>query len=150
MIRCLIAVLALAVFSPLTAQAQEWTAEQQEIWKFEEACWAAREMEDDCFHEDFLGWGMAELSAPTSKADRRALRRRTLETEDPTFLFLKPLSIKVHGNVAVVLYLATGTNKNKVTGEETRFTQRWTDIVLKEGDTLKWIADHGGPVGNDD
>jgi len=151
MIRTLIAVVALAVFLPLTAQAQEWTAEQQEIWEFEKACWDLEELEAGlaCFHEDFIGWGTGELSVPTSKADRRALRVRALETQDATFLLLKPLDIKVHGNVAVVVYIATGSNKNKATGEETNFTQRWTDIALKEGDTWTWIADHGESLGED-
>ena len=36
--RTVFAALALAVFLPLAAQAQQWTAAQQEVWAFEEAC----------------------------------------------------------------------------------------------------------------
>lgn len=147
--RTVFAALALAVFLPLAAQAQQWTAAQQEVWEFEEACWATQDLEVAmaCFHDDFVGWG-TNSTLPTSKADRRPFFARSFETEDMVFLHLKPLSIKVHGDVAIVLYLATVTTKNKASGKETTVTERWTDICLKEGDGWTWIADHGGAIPN--
>jgi ketosteroid isomerase-like protein len=147
--RTVFAALALAVFLPLAAQAQQWTAAQQEVWEFEEACWATQDLEAAmaCFHDDFLGWGI-DYPVPTSKADRRTRNARRLETEETVFLYLKPLAVKVHGNVAIVLYLATYTTKNKATGEETTVTERWTDVCLKEGRGWTWIADHGGVISN--
>jgi ketosteroid isomerase-like protein len=148
--RTLFAALALAVFLPLAAQAQQWTAAQQEVWEFEEACtanWATQDLEAmmACFHDDYLGWGRG-YPVPWSKADRRAFGARWFETEEVVFLHLKPLAIRVHGNVAIVHYLVTYTRKNKATGEETTATARWTDICLKEGDRWTWIADHGGVI----
>jgi ketosteroid isomerase-like protein len=151
--RTVFAALALAVFLPLAAQAQQWTAAQQEVWEFEEACWATWATQDleavmACFHDDFLGWGIGN-PVPASKADKRPFVARSFETEEIVFLFLKPLAINVHGNVAVVLFLATYTTKNKATGEETTVTQRWTDICLKDGDEWTWIADHGAVISQD-
>ena len=148
MIRTFLAVLVLALFLPITTQAGDWTAEEKEIWEFEKACWESKDLEvtQACFHKDYAGWAAGELSTPINKADRKILDRRGLETTDLTFIFLKPLDIQLHGNVAVVLYIATGTNKDKATGKETNFTQRWTDIVLKEGGKWSWIADHGTPL----
>jgi hypothetical protein len=74
---------------------------------------------------------------------------RGFETEDLVFLYLKPLEIRMHGNVAVILYIATDTRKNKATGEETSSTAQWTDIAVKQGGKWKWIADHGTPVDDD-
>ena len=45
MTRTVVAVLAIAVFLPLAAQAGQWTAEQQEVWEFEKACWEANDLE---------------------------------------------------------------------------------------------------------
>jgi ketosteroid isomerase-like protein len=148
--RTVFAAVALAVFLPLAAQAQQWTAAQQEVWEFEEACWATQDLEVAmaCFHDDFLGWGIPAYPVPTSKADRRPFFARDFETEETVFLYLKPLAIKMHGNVAIVLYLVTYTTKNKATGEETTATRRWTDICLKEGGRWTWIADHGGVIPN--
>lgn len=145
--RTLVAVLALGVFLPLTAQAQQWTAEQQEVWEFEEACWASQDLESNmaCFHDDFFGWG-TDSPLPTSKADRRPFFARRFETQESVFLYLKPLAIHVHGDVAIVVYFAVNTLKNKASGEETTYVDRWTDICLKEGSRWMWIADHGSPV----
>jgi ketosteroid isomerase-like protein len=148
--RTVFAALALAVFLPLAAQAQQWTATQQEVWEFEEACWATEDSEAlmACFHDDYVGWAIGS-SVPLSKEDRRPFAARSYETEDFVFLYLKPLAIKVHGNVAIVLYLATYTTKNKATGKETTVTQRWTDVCLKEGDGWTYIADHGVVISGD-
>lgn len=151
MTRVGIVVLSVALFLPLAAQAQQWSAEQQEVWEFEKACWEAEDLEVilGCFHQDYVGWADQALSTPLNKADRRVLIGRSYETEDLAWLFLKPLEIKVHGDMAVVLYVATGTNKNKESGEETQFTALWTDVLLKEGGSWAWIADHGSPIEHD-
>ena len=147
--RSLLIALAVVIFMPLTAQAQQWTAAQQEVWEFEETCWATQDLEAlmACFHDDFLGWGVG-YPVPTSKADRRPRFARDLETEDIVYLNLKPLDVRVLDNVAIVLYLATYTSKNKATGKETTVTERWTDICLKEDNRWTWIADDGGLISN--
>ncbi|MHC4709067.1 MAG: Cif family virulence factor [Planctomycetota bacterium] len=93
---------------------RERTAAQQEVWEFEEACWAGQDLEAllPCFHDDYFGWSIGS-PVPLSKEDRRPFFARSFETEETVFLHLKPLAVKVHGNVAIVLYLATTTTKNK-------------------------------------
>ena len=152
MIRVGILVLAIALFLPVTAQAQNWSAEQQEVWEFEKACLEAEDLETlmPCFHHDYVGWAsLRPFSAPMNKADRQVLVGRSFETEDLVFLYVKPLEIRIHANVAVILYIATGTGKNKATGEETSSTAQWTDIAVKQDGKWKWIADHGTPVDDD-
>ncbi len=135
---------------PATALAQQWSAAQQEVWAFEKACWEARELEVNmaCFHEDFMGWGTANaLQQPTSKADRRATFARSLATEDIVFLQLQPVSIRVYGNTAIALYVATTTIRNKATNEEKTITERWTDVLMRDASNRwRWIADHGAPT----
>ena len=130
------------ILTPVSAQ--EWTAEQEEVWEFEQACWATQELEVimSCFHDDFLGWGL-DNTLPTTKADRRPFFARSLETAEQVFLSLQRVAINVRGNTATVLYLATFTDRNRETDVETTRIERWTDIAVREGGRWSWIADHG-------
>ena len=133
---------ALVIAAPTSAQ--EWTAEQQDVWEFEQACWAAQELEVimNCFHDDFKGWGL-DATVPTTKEDRTPFFARGLETDEQVFLSLQPVHIHVRGNAATALYLVTYTNRNRETGVETTLTERWTDILVREDGRWRWIADHG-------
>jgi len=147
-----ILVVAIALFLPVTAQAQNWSAEQQELWEFEKACWEAEDLETvmACVHDDYVGWGdLQPFSTPKNKADLQVLLGRNFETLDIVFLYLKPLEIRIHGNVAVILYVSTLTVKNKATGEEASFADQWTDIAVKQDGKWKLIADHSTPMGAD-
>jgi ketosteroid isomerase-like protein len=140
-------VFAFVLFLPLTAQAQEWTPEQQELWAWESACWETRDLETimSCFHEDFVGWGIGNPK-PTTKAERRPTFAESFETTESVSLDLQPLEIKIHGNTAVLVYLATTVTRNKETGVETRAVEKWTDVAMREGGRWVWIADHGNVV----
>jgi hypothetical protein len=138
---------AFVLMVPFTAQGQEWTAEQEEVWAWEVACWETQDLESimACFHEDFFGWGGGE-SSPTTKDDRRPIFAQTLETTENVSTDLEPLAIKITGNTAVLIYNATYVERNKATGEETTKVERWTDVAVKDGGQWFWIADHGTTV----
>ena len=142
--RTLIPLLAAMVVLPAVVRAQDWSAEQKAVWDREVSCVQNRTIAgfESCFHEDFVGWG-SNSTVPTTKADRRPFFERSFATEDLVFSNVKPLNITVRGDMAVILYIATFTTKNKTTGEETTTTERWTDIMLRDGGRWAWIADHG-------
>jgi ketosteroid isomerase-like protein len=145
--RNVIAILVLAFFLPLTVQAQQWNAEQQEVWDVVEACFDTQDTEDlmACYHDDFVGWGLGN-GVPVNKADKRAINARVLESSDNVWQHLKPLSIEVRGDVAIVLYVFSFVERNKATGEETTGTVNWTDIMVLVDDRWLWLADHGTRV----
>ncbi len=95
-----------------------------------------------------MGWGAANaLQQPTSKLDRRVSFQRSIATTDMVALHLQPVSIKVYGNTAVVLYVATITTRNKSTDEVRTRTERWTDVLIRDtSNRWRWIADHMGPT----
>ena len=140
-----IVVVALSASAPLPAQ--QWSAEQQEVWQFELGCQESREARLACFHEDYLAWSDEEFTVPVDYSDAVAFANRFHDTSDIVWVHMKPMEISVHGNVAVVLMVGTWTIRNKTTGEETTRTERWTDVCMKENGRWAWIADHGGPVG---
>jgi len=135
---------------PLITSAEDWTNEQQEVLAFEEACLTTRDAEKfmNCFHEDFVGWGQ-NSTVPTSKSDRRKLVADGFESFDAETLLFKPVSVIVKGNMAVISYIQSGKSKNKATDEVNYFTQRWTDVCLKEGGQWTWISDHGVDLSSD-
>jgi len=129
---------------PLTAFAEEWTKEQQEVLAFEQACITSKSADQlkACFHEDFVGWGEGS-TFPTSKQDRAAFIDDQFANNDRESLLFKPLSVIVKGNMAVVTYIDAGKIKNKSTNEVQEYIQRWTDVCLKDGGKWYWISDHG-------
>jgi hypothetical protein len=144
-------VLAFVLFAvlmlPAAATAQQWSAEQQEVWEFELGCQVSKEAFLECFHEDYVAWGNGSLGVPTNRADMLEIGGRRWDENEIVFLHMKPLSIDVRGDMAVVLVIYTVTERNRETGAISTSIERWTDICLKEDGQWYWIADHGSPIG---
>lgn len=139
-----------ALLLPSISAAEEWTKEQQEVLAFEEACLTTKVASElkGCFHKDFVGWGEGS-TVPTSKTDRLKFIDDSFASFDGTQLLFKPLSVIVKGNMAVVTYIDSGKSTNKVTKEVEYWTQRWTDVCLKDGGKWYWISDHGVDISSD-
>lgn len=132
---------------------QEWSAAQQEVWKNVQAYTALVDKGDveafgEYFHEDFSGWAVGSV-LPSNKAERMKLVRHFLPKRKTVLSEIKPVAIKVHGNVAVVHYYYMDVSVGD-DGEEEVTQGRWTDILMKQGDKWIMIADHGGPSSDDD
>jgi hypothetical protein len=129
------------------AAAQEWSAEQQEIWKVEQQQWkmsAARDMSwiDTMVHQNMKFW---ETGAPMPR-DKASLKHwsrfdadngSTLEQE------LFPISATITGNVAVVQYNYMVARENYKKERET-VTGHYTDVLVKEGGRWLFLAWAGG------
>lgn len=148
--RVKIGALVVSLLLPLTAYAENWTKEQQEVLTFEEACLTTNDASvlKDCFHKDFVGWGMGS-TVPTSKIDRLKLIDDQYENFESKSLLFKPLSVIVKGNMAVITYVDSAKITDKRTKEVEYYTGRWTDICLKDGGKWYWISDHGVNLSSD-
>jgi ketosteroid isomerase-like protein len=129
------------------AHAQQWNAEQQEIWAFEQKQWAMGAAKDlgwiDSMTHDNLSYWSAERRAPQDKASLSRWQKydnaqsTTLEQE------LYPHTIAITGDVAVVQYSYTVAREDAEKKRKT--TQgRYTDVLIKEGGKWKFIAWAGG------
>ena len=150
-VSCLLAVAVLLAAVP--SSAQDWSDAQKEVWKNVEKYWEISAKEDlDGFmsyvHDDFLGWATGQW-VPTNKADRRVGIERTFATTESVFYYLKPVGIRIFGDVAIVHYFYTDTSKD-AKGEEKTVWGHWTDILMKQGDRWVMIGDAGGQVPEDD
>ena len=142
----LVRLLSLLLISlPLNIAANEWTAEQQEVLAFQIQCQSTNDVDEwmECFHDDFNGLGMNLGPMPTNKNDRRKLDSASRTTFAHELILLKPLSIYVNGNLAIVNYVVQQQQTNKKTGEETINISRWMDVLLKDNGKWSWISDHG-------
>jgi ketosteroid isomerase-like protein len=152
--RRVILLVSLAALCTAPLLAQEWSAAQKEVWKNVETYWelaSSKDMEGfiTYFHEDFSGWADGS-PLPDSKDQRAKLIKYSFPKTTTLIQTLKPVAIKVHGNVAIVHYYYSMITKTD-DGEETPEQGRWTDILMKQGNKWAMIGDHGGPAtGGDD
>ncbi len=143
-----IAATVLALYAVVgTASAQEWSPEQQEIWKVEQQQWkmsAAKDQSwiDTMVHQNMRFW---ETGAPMPR-DKASLKHwsrfdadngSTLEQE------LFPISATITGNIAVVQYNYVIARENYKKERET-VTGHYTDVLVKEGSRWLFLAWAGG------
>jgi len=145
---CLVITLCLTLFISVQLSAQEWSDKQKEVWKNVETYWdldAKRDLEGvlGYFHDDYSGW-FNRSALPGNKASTRKWVGHFFETTKILVQEIKPVAIKIHGNMAVVHYYYSRLVKD-VEGKERNRSGRWTDILMKQGDKWVLIADHGGP-----
>jgi len=127
--------------------AQGSTDDQASVWAAIEEVWAAEERQDDGWVEamlsaDFMGWPNSS-PAPRSKASTRMWARFGAEQNKGLAHELYPLSIVVHGDIAVAHYLYTMAAQTK--DKQTITTNgRYTDILVRDGTTWRFLSWHGG------
>jgi len=144
----------LAVFGLLTsatATAQNWNAEQLEVWDFEKQCWQSGldnnlEANRSCFHEDYQGWYSANPTPMPVISEAAA--KRSMEMDRQVAYNMTPHHIMIYGDVAIV-HLTGSITVSQEDGPDKTSWYHWTDIVLKENGRWSWIADHGHPAASD-
>ena len=129
------------------APAQGIDDDQVAVWEAVEAIWAAEERGDDEWVEtmlsaDFMGWPNSS-PAPRSKASTRMWNRFTADQQEGVTHELFPLSIVVHGDVAIVHYLYT--NAVRTREKKTQVSNgRYTDVLVRDDGAWKFLSWHGG------
>ena len=130
-----------------TSNAQEWSAEQKEVWASVEAYWDLSTKGDaeaflSYFHDSFTGW-VNNTDFPHNKADRETFIRYFFPKTSTAIYTITPAAIWVQGNFAFVHYFYTEVEVNQ-DGKEEFNSGRWTDILMKDGDRWVMVGDHGG------
>ena len=126
---------------------QEPSDHAADVWSTVEAVWDADEKGDKrwidrMLTEDFVGWGK-DSPAPRDKSSTKMWDRFDDEQGKSIAHELYPLSIVVHGDVAIVHYLYTNAYEDK-DGEVEISNGRYTDILVLGVDGWRFIAWHGG------
>ena len=135
------------------AMAQEGSAEdravddQAAVWAAVEALWTAEERGDDAWVEemlsaDFMGWPNSS-PAPRSKSSVRMWNKFGQKQTNGITHELYPLSIVVHGEMAIVHYLYTNAVLTKAKKTDVS-SGRYTDVLVRDDGAWKFISWHGG------
>lgn len=129
------------------ATAQGSADDQAAVWAAVEEIWAAEERGDDDWVDtmltgDFMGWP-AVSPAPRSKASTRMWARFEADQNKGLAHELYPLSIVVHGDMAVVHYLYTMAFQTRERQTVTT-NGRYTDVLVRDESGWKFISWHGG------
>jgi hypothetical protein len=127
--------------------AQTWSNDRLEVWAVIQAQWQAAMEKDTTWperllHESFLGWGN-ENPAPRDKASTDKWSRYNDENSTTLMQELSPIGIVVHGNTAVAHYFYSTAIENRK-GERETTHGRYTDVLVRDGDTWRFLAWHGG------
>ena len=89
-----------------------------------------------------MGWP-SQSPAPRSKASTRMWARFNANQAKGLTHELYPLSIVVHGDVAIVHYLYTSAMQNRDKSVEME-NGRYTDVLVRDGGAWKFLSWHGG------
>jgi hypothetical protein len=130
-----------------SAFAQGTADDQADVWTVIEGEWDSQEKGEDKWPEelltdDFTGW-WKNSPAPRSKASTKMWNRVNEMTGSMVAHELYPLSIVVHGDVAVAHYLYRSAFKS-TDGDIEMGNGRYTDILVRTDDGWKFLAWHGG------
>jgi hypothetical protein len=130
-----------------SAFAEQWTAEQQEIWKFEQQQWAMSKAKDlswidTMVHQNMQYW---ENGAPMPRDKASLAHWGKFDAENSTTLEqeLFPISATITGNIAVVQYHYMVASENYKKERKTT-TGHYTDVLIKQDGRWMFIAWAGG------
>jgi hypothetical protein len=129
------------------ASAQNWTAEQQEVWAVEEQQWkmsAAEDLSwvDSMVHPNVSYWDAGQ-PMPQNRASLLRWSRHSAANDNVLEQELLPISIVITGNVAVVNYYYSVARENYKKERET-VSGRYMDVLIKDGGRWKFLAWAGG------
>lgn len=130
--------------------AQQWTAEQQDVWSGVQKYWDVDNAQTflTYFDDSYMGWSTQSM-VPQSKANTAKWIENDMKNNTPVLHTLTPLTIWVKGDFAYVHYSYSQLSKDNKTGKETPSSGIWTDILMKKDGKWVLIGDHGGKTSSD-
>ena len=128
--------------------AQQWTAEQKDVWAGVEKYWAVEASGDaqgfmSYFDDSYEGWSY-QSKVPQSKTNTSKWIDNEIKKNTSEVYTITPLVIWVKGDFAYVHYYYAELDKNKETGKSEPSSGNWTDILMKSNDKWVLIGEHGG------
>lgn len=139
--------LILTFFLLLDVQAQQWSAEQKEVWEGVEKYWAVSMSDNpldflNYFDDSYYGWDN-ESDVPNTKADVQKFLKYWTSKGKVVLYTITPARIWVNGDFAYVHYYYTQITEG-ADGKPNTESGRWTDILMKKDNKWVMVGDHGG------
>lgn len=132
--------------------AQQWSAEQQDVWNGVQAYWEAGMSSDPTtmlayWDDSYYGWSY-EQGAPGTKDDVTKYFNYWLKKGKVQFYTITPARIWVNGDFAYVHYYYSQVIE-RADGTPMTERGRWTDILMKKDGKWLLVGDHGGEIDDD-
>lgn len=152
-----ILVVAIALFLPVTAQAQHWTSEEQAVLDTIKVCWdawqeATQQKNFDLWMSkcqpapDYSMW-WTDFGAPVgAEADRRNFD--FISGLNERWISYQPVAIRIHGDVAMVQFY--GYWQPTIEGKTVTAEYKRTEVFIKEGGRWMFIGGQGTPASPQD
>ena len=139
--------MAILLLTPAAGMAQESGDDDAAVWTTVEAIWNAEgrgdnDAADELVSEDFMGWPKS-APAPRNKSSTSMWREFNNDQEKGLTHELYPLSIVVHGDMAIAHYLYSNAVQTRDKKTEVS-SGRYTDVLIRDADGWKFISWHGG------
>lgn len=132
--------------------AQQWSAEQKEVWAGVQKYWEINNNDPVAyfkyFDESYIGWSYQNETPGTKEEALKAIKYFSTKGKQQ-FNNITPAKIWVNGDFAFVHYYFTQVSENN-DGKPVTEKGRWTDILMKKNGTWMIIGDHGGTIKNED
>lgn len=132
--------------------AQQWSAEQKEVWEGVQKYWEIDNNDPlayyKYFDDSYYGWSY-QNEAPGIKADAIKSSKYFSTKGKQKLNITTPARIWVNGNFAYVHYYYTQVSENN-DGKPVTEKGRWTDILMKKNGTWMIVGDHGGEIKKQD
>jgi len=126
--------------------AQQWSAEQQEVWNTINAQWQAdkdgKNWVEEFVHPDCMGWNMG-TPMPRDKANTNRWFNIYNTISKTIDYQIAPYAIVVKDKLAIVHYYYLLLNET-YEGKKVWEKGRWTDILIKEENRWQFIGWQGG------
>lgn len=132
---------------PAAAPPPPVVSDDSAVWAVIERAWNAEQRGDtkwvdELLSADFVGWSR-DAPAPRDKRSTRLWTEFSARQVEMVEHELYPLSIVVHGDVAIAHYLFSTASRPK--GESTRLAKgRYTDVLVRVDGKWKFLSWHGG------
>jgi hypothetical protein len=155
MLRSAILTTVVLVLLPAGASAQTWSAEEQAIIDFTNACWEMWSQEDvdgylsDCWHEDITFW-WSELNLPFGARWVGRVAPSWFSRHDWAAWDFQTHTVKVYGDAAVIQYQLMISEI--IDGSSEFFNEGRTDFLVRIDGDWKVVAVHThlAPASRDD
>lgn len=136
----------------INSQAQQWSAEQKDVWAGVEKYWDVNQSNPldflQYFDDSYTGWSY-ENEAPSTKSDAQKSFSYWLKKGKEAYHILTPAKIWVNGDFAYVHYYYTQVMESN-DGKPVTERGRWTDILMKKNGKWMLVGDHGGEIKKND
>jgi ketosteroid isomerase-like protein len=142
-----VAVILAALLAPVPAAAQQWSAEQEEVWQTVVDCHALyfdekiREESLACYHEDYSFWWAGDV-LPFGKDLVAKAHESFIESETVAVYDLRPVKIIVRGDTAFV-HWGLRMFRMDGSGNPVPASERISMMMVKEDGRWRYYAGGG-------